>query len=45
MFDELFTIMIKEGFMGFNQPNLTLGIVNSVLLELDWNVYLAIHRN
>ncbi len=43
--DELFTEMINRGFVSVMQVTLTLGIVNSVLLELDWTAYLVINRN
>ncbi len=43
--DELFTEMINRGFISVAQVNLTLGIVNSVLLEMDWVAYLVISRN
>ena len=45
MEDSLIQQMIERGASTIAQPNFTVALAHSVLLEADWIVWLAEHRN
>ena len=45
MEDRLIRQMIERGASTIAQPNFTVALAHSVLLEADWTAWLVIHRN